>query len=66
MNFLTDDGYRLTNSGYDYLSLKTLSMRNIVTSFGNQIGTGKESNIYVVGNEESETLCLKVHRLVLT
>ncbi|XP_059485997.1 serine/threonine-protein kinase RIO2 [Neocloeon triangulifer] len=57
------DGYRLTNQGYDYLALKTLSMRNVITSFGNQIGTGKESNIYVVGNEEQETLCLKIHRL---
>ncbi|XP_065333948.1 serine/threonine-protein kinase RIO2 [Cloeon dipterum] len=57
------DGYRLTNQGYDYLALKTLSMRNVITSFGNQIGTGKESIIYVVGNEEQETLCLKIHRL---
>ena len=34
------DGYRLTNAGYDYLALKTLASRNVVTSFGNQIGTG--------------------------
>ena len=32
-------------------------------SFGNQIGTGKESNIYIVANEEDEQLCLKLHRL---
>jgi RIO kinase 2 len=35
-------GYRLTNSGYDYLALKTLAGRGIITSFGNQIGTGKK------------------------
>ncbi|KAK0181492.1 hypothetical protein PV327_003771 [Microctonus hyperodae] len=57
------DGYRLTNSGYDYLSLKVLASRGIVTSFGNQIGVGKESNIYIVSNENGDTLCLKLHRL---
>ncbi|KAF4529173.1 hypothetical protein B566_EDAN016397 [Ephemera danica] len=57
------DGYRLTNTGYDYLALKALCNRNIVASFGNQIGTGKESNIYVVANEEGDSLCLKLHRL---
>ncbi|XP_066994504.2 serine/threonine-protein kinase RIO2 [Anabrus simplex] len=57
------DGYRLTNSGYDYLALKALTSRNVVSSFGNQIGVGKESNIYVVANEEGRALCLKLHRL---
>jgi len=27
------------------------------------MGTGKESNIYVVGDKDGETLCLKLHRL---
>jgi RIO kinase 2 len=36
-------GYRLTNLGYDYLSLKALSSRSVVSSVGNQIGVGKES-----------------------
>ena len=40
------NGYRLTNSGYDYLALKTLASRGVISSFGTQIGTGKESNIY--------------------
>jgi len=62
------DGYRLTNAGYDYLALKTLASRDVITAFGNQIGTGKESNIYVVGGgeaseREGEQLCLKLHRL---
>nr|CAD7404486.1 unnamed protein product [Timema cristinae] len=57
------DGYRLTNQGYDYLALKTLCSRGIVASFGNQIGVGKESNIYVVADEEGTPLCLKLHRL---
>jgi RIO kinase 2 len=57
------DGYRLTNAGYDYLALKTLTARNVLSSFGNQIGTGKESNIYSVGDVEGKAVCLKLHRL---
>merc|ERR1719322_618167 len=58
------DGVRLTNKGYDYLALKTLTARGSIASFGNQIGTGKESNVYVVGDSEGETtFCLKLHRL---
>lgn len=57
-----DDGYRLTNTGYDYLALKTLTTRQIVSSFGNQIGVGKESNIYVVADPEDKPICLKLHR----
>lgn len=51
--------------GYDYLALKALTMRNVVESFGNQIGVGKESNIYVVADEEGEVLCLKLHRYII-
>lgn len=57
------DGYRLTNTGYDYLALHSLSNRNTISSFGNQIGVGKESNIYVVADGEGQELCLKLHRL---
>lgn len=57
------DGYRLTNTGYDYLALKALTMRGSVASFGNQIGVGKESNIYVVADEDGNPICLKLHRL---
>ena len=65
------DGYRLTNAGYDYLALKTLTSRGVIESFGNQIGVGKESNIYIVGRSEEAAAgdgagvesCLKLHRL---
>ncbi|EDV91298.1 serine/threonine-protein kinase rio2 [Drosophila grimshawi] len=57
------DGYRLTNTGYDYLALKSLTLRGSVSSFGNQIGVGKESNIYVVADEDGTPICLKLHRL---
>uniref|UniRef100_A0A182NQE2 Serine/threonine-protein kinase RIO2 n=1 Tax=Anopheles dirus TaxID=7168 RepID=A0A182NQE2_9DIPT len=57
------DGYRLTNAGYDYLALKSLTLRGAIAGFGNQIGVGKESNIYTVANEDGQPLCLKLHRL---
>ncbi|XP_037971971.2 serine/threonine-protein kinase RIO2 [Plutella xylostella] len=57
------DGYRLTNAGYDYLALKALTNRKVIASFGNQIGVGKESNIYTVADEDHKPLCLKLHRL---
>ncbi|XP_023368490.1 serine/threonine-protein kinase RIO2 isoform X2 [Otolemur garnettii] len=59
----TVQGYRLTNAGYDYLALKTLSSRQVVASVGNQMGVGKESDIYIVANEEGQQFALKLHRL---
>lgn len=57
------DGYRLTNTGYDYLALKTLCSQGMVHSVGNQIGVGKESDIYVASDEEGRDLVLKISRL---
>lgn len=54
----------MTNAGYDYLALKSLTMRGVIESFGNQIGVGKESNIYTVCDSEGQTLCLKLHRYI--
>lgn len=62
MFYVTDDGYRLTNQGYDYLALKALTSRGVIASFGNQIGTGKESNIYTVADPEKNYYALKLHR----
>lgn len=57
------DGYRLTYGGYDYLALKTCSKRSSIFSVGNQIGVGKESDIYIVANEDDQQRVLKIHRL---
>jgi len=35
----------------------------VIESVGNQIGVGKESDIYIVANGDHEQLCLKLHRL---
>jgi RIO-like serine/threonine protein kinase len=40
---VTDDGYRLTYSGYDMLAINTLNKRGVLKGIGNQIGVGKES-----------------------
>ncbi|CAG8476085.1 4192_t:CDS:10 [Ambispora gerdemannii] len=56
------DGYRLTYGGYDYLALKTFAKRESIYSVGNQIGVGKESDIYIVANEEESQHVLKIHR----
>jgi len=56
-------GYRLTNLGYDYLALKTLTSRDKIKSIGNQIGVGKESDIYIACTGDDIQCVLKFHRL---
>ncbi|KAM0750599.1 hypothetical protein T439DRAFT_313911 [Meredithblackwellia eburnea MCA 4105] len=57
------DGYRLTYGGYDFLAVRTFGKRETVHSVGNQIGTGKESDIYVVATEDEAQSVMKIHRL---
>ncbi|CZR63226.1 probable RIO2 protein [Phialocephala subalpina] len=57
------DGYRLTYGGLDYLALNTYRKRKDVYSVGNQIGVGKESDIFVVADEKGVQCVLKIHRL---
>ncbi|KXS13670.1 RIO1-domain-containing protein [Gonapodya prolifera JEL478] len=57
------DGYRLTYAGYDYLALRTFAKRGSVYSVGNQIGVGKESDVYIVSDEEGTQRVLKLQRL---
>lgn len=57
------EGYRLTYGGYDYLAMRALSKRDSMYSVGNQIGVGKESDIYIVADSEGHEMVLKLHRL---
>jgi RIO kinase 2 len=57
------EGYRLTYGGLDYLALHSLQKGSSVYSVGNQIGVGKESDIFVVSDEQGEQRVLKIHRL---
>jgi RIO kinase 2 len=60
---LTDDGYRLTYGGLDYLALNGHQKQKVVYSVGNQIGVGKESDIIVVAHSSGTQRILKIHRL---
>lgn len=57
------DGYRVTNSGYDILALWNLKQRGAVSALGDQIGVGKESDVYIAASPEGKQLVLKFHRL---
>ncbi|KAG7099283.1 hypothetical protein E1B28_001142 [Marasmius oreades] len=57
------DGYRLTYGGYDYLAMRAMSKRDTMNSVGNQIGVGKESDIYIVADAQGKEMVLKLHRL---
>lgn len=57
------DGYRLAYGGLDYLALHGLQRSGVIYSVGNQIGVGKESDIFVVSDEKGEQQVLKIHRL---
>lgn len=58
-----DDGYRLTYGGYDYLSLNTHRRSDTIFSVGNQIGVGKEADVYITAASDGRQLALKLHRL---
>ena len=60
--FIVAEGYRLTYAGYDYLALKALTQREVLASVGNQIGVGKESDVYIVASDDDDQYCLKLHR----
>jgi len=57
------EGYRLTYGGYDFLACRTFAKRDTIYSVGNQIGTGKESDIYVVADNDEAQYVMKIHRL---
>lgn len=56
-------GFRLTVMGYDYLALRALSAKGTVFSVGNMIGVGKESDVYVVSDDDERQMAMKLARL---
>ena len=59
----SDDGYRLTYGGLDYLALNAHRRSDTIYSLGNQIGVGKESDIYITASQSGRQQVLKLHRL---
>lgn len=58
-----DDGYKLTYLGYDFLALHALVSRGVISHVGNQIGVGKESDVFLCMNDEGREMIIKLHRL---
>ena len=60
----TDEGFRLTYGGLDYLALRTFSRRKTpsVSAVGQKIGVGKESDIYLVKGDSGDERVLKIQR----
>jgi RIO kinase 2 len=61
-----DDGYRLTYGGLDWLALRAFTKRkpSTVASVGTRIGVGKEADVYMVADDNSENRILKLQRYV--
>lgn len=58
------DGYRLTYAGYDYLALNVLTHRDVLGGVGNQIGVGKESDVFICQSPDQQSnYAIKFHRL---
>jgi len=55
--------YKITSLGYDFLAIKALANRRVAFSVGNQIGVGKESDIFEVAGKRRGILVLKLYRL---
>jgi RIO kinase 2 len=57
------DGYRIAYLGYDILALRALLAAGVIVSVGNQIGVGKESDIFEAQDANGNEVVIKVHRL---
>eukprot|EP00051_Salpingoeca_urceolata_P020962 m.321396 g.321396 ORF g.321396 m.321396 type:complete len:590 (+) comp19709_c0_seq5:239-2008(+) len=57
------EGYHLTYQGYDYMALKVMCSREFVSSVGNKIGVGKESDVFIAADHDGQQIALKLHRL---
>jgi len=54
--------YVLSYYGFDIIALKEMYRRKIIKSIGDQVGYGKESDIYEVLGINDEPYILKIHR----
>ncbi|KAF1744896.1 hypothetical protein MXB_920, partial [Myxobolus squamalis] len=57
------NGYRLTFSGYDALSIHALVGMGVIAEIGSKVGVGKESDIYIGLDHQRQRIILKFHRL---
>lgn len=57
------DGWRLTYHGYDFLALRALAARGVITAVGRRLGVGKESDVHFAQGADGQLVALKLHRL---
>ena len=60
---LPDDGYMLTQIGYDFLALRVFVKRGNLKDIKCKIGMGKESDIYLCTSGDGSAVILKFLRL---
>ncbi len=56
-------GYKLLSAGYDVLALRDLVERDVLEAFGNEIGVGKEADVYDALRPDGTKVAVKFNRL---
>jgi len=56
-------GYTLNSAGYDSLAINALVKADVIASFGQPLGVGKEADVYDALSPSGKRLAIKFHRL---
>ncbi len=56
-------GYTLNYAGYDCLAINTLVKADVIASFGQTLGVGKEADVYDALSAMGKRIAVKFHRL---
>ncbi len=56
-------GYTLNYDGYDCLAINALVKADVITSFGQSLGVGKEADVYDALSAAGRRIAVKFHRL---
>jgi len=59
----TYNGHTLNYAGYDCLAINALVKANVISSFGQSLGVGKEADVFDALNAEGKRIAVKFHRL---
>jgi RIO kinase 2 len=59
----TYNGHTLNYAGYDCLAINALVKANVISSFGQSLGVGKEADVFDALNLEGKRIAVKFHRL---
>jgi len=59
----TYNGHTLNYAGYDCLAINAFVKANVISSFGQSLGVGKEADVFDALNTEGKRIAVKFHRL---